>query len=268
LPAERPDGAPVTSLVPGRDTYLLTGDANIIHTSWRVYFHVSNPNTYYTMLATPEDPSAPDPVEKDVNGFVGTRGPQTLVRNLFRSAVIDVTSGLNVDDMLYGKRTEYSDAVQAKFAKLLAEENCGFEVDNVMLEQVFPPLKTKSAFDEVAAASNKVDSMRSMAEQYAVQSGNEAASGKTMLIADAKTYREFVVSEVKSESIYFKSIETEYRKNPKTVLMTLYTNTLSNVLQGLDGKYILGTTGSKFKQVRIQLNPESKRRSAPAAKEK
>lgn len=48
---------------------------------------------------------------------------------------------------------------------------CGIEVDNITLEQVFPPLKTKMAFDEVAAAANTVDSMRSKAEQYAVQVG-------------------------------------------------------------------------------------------------
>lgn len=267
LPAERPDGAPPQALVPGRDSYLLTGDANIIHSSWRVNYHVASSSTYYTSLATPDDPTATDAAETDVNGFPGTRGPQTLVRNLFRSAVIDVTSELHVDNMLYSKRVEYSDAVQAKFAALLAKENCGIVVDNITLEQVFPPLKTKSAFDEVAAASNTVDSMRSKAEQYAVQAGNEAAAGKTELIATAKTYKELVVSEVKSESTYFRSINTEYLKNPKTVLMTLYTNTLADVLQSLQGKYILGTTGNGFKQVRIQLNPEPKRRPAPAARE-
>lgn len=265
LPAERPDGAPAQALVPGRDTYLLTGDANIIHASWRVNYHIDKPGVYYTRLATPENPTATDDTERDVNGFLGTRGPQTLIRNLFREAVIEVTSGLEVDKMLYSGRAEYSDAVQAKFAKLLADAGCGIAVDNVTLEQVFPPLKTKSAFDEVSAASNTVDSMRSKAEQYAVQAGNEAVAGSNRLLADARAYRELVVAEVKSESIYFDSINNEYLKNPKTVLMTLYTNTLAEVLQNLQGKYILGTTGNGFKQVRIQLNPEPKRQAPNAA---
>ena len=269
LPAERPDGAPPQALAPGRDSYLLTGDANIIHASWRVNYHVSNPETYYTTLATPEDPSGADVTEKDVNGFVGTRGPQTMIRNLFREAVIRVTSSLKVDDMLYSKRTDYSDAVQAEFARLLARAECGIEVDNITLEQVFPPLKTKMAFDEVAAAANTVDSMRSKAEQYAVQVGNEAIAGRTELVSSARTYKELVVSEVKSESIYFRNINEEYRKNPATVLMTLYTNTLADVLQQQQGKYILGTSGTGNKQVRIKLNPEPKRqKSAGAAEEK
>ena len=192
-----------------------------------------------------------------------------MIRNLFREAVIRVTSSLKVDDMLYSKRTDYSDAVQAEFARLLARAECGIEVDNITLEQVFPPLKTKMAFDEVAAAANTVDSMRSKAEQYAVQVGNEAIAGRTELVSSARTYKELVVSEVKSESIYFRNINEEYRKNPATVLMTLYTNTLADVLQQQQGKYILGTSGTGNKQVRIKLNPEPKRqKSAGAAEEK
>ena len=165
LPAETPDGAPPQALVPGKDSYLMTGDANIIHSTWRVTYHVANPAKYYETLATPFNPTDPDTQEMDVNGFVGTRGPQTLLRNLFRAAVIRVTSENTVDSMLYGGRAAYSDAVRNEFARQLVAIDCGIEVDNVTLEQVFPPLKTKAAFDEVAAASNTVDSLRSKAEQ-------------------------------------------------------------------------------------------------------
>ena len=205
-----------------------------------------------------------DTPEKDINGFVGTRGPQTLLRNLFRAAVIEVTSGKTVDSMLYSGRAAYSDAVRNEFARQLAAIDCGVEVDNVTLEQVFPPLKTKSAFDEVAAASNTVDSLRSKAEQYAVQAGNEALAMQTELISSATTYKEMVVSEVKAESIYFQKIYEQYRNDPETVLMTLYTSTLADVLQKQQGKYILGSSGTGSKQVRLLLNHEQKKQQTPA----
>ncbi len=264
LPAETPDGAPPQALVPGKDSYLITGDANIIHSTWRVTYHVANPAKYYESLATPFDPTSPDTPEKDINGFVGTRGPQTLLRNLFRAAVIEVTSGKTVDSMLYSGRAAYSDAVRNEFARQLAAIDCGVEVDNVTLEQVFPPLKTKSAFDEVAAASNTVDSLRSKAEQYAVQAGNEALAMQTELISSATTYKEMVVSEVKAESIYFQKIYEQYRNDPETVLMTLYTSTLADVLQKQQGKYILGSSGTGSKQVRLLLNHEQKKQQTPA----
>ncbi|MDR0932614.1 MAG: hypothetical protein LBM70_06285 [Victivallales bacterium] len=263
LPAETPDGAPPQALQPGRDSYLITGDANIIHSTWRMTYHVSNPARYFQSLSTPEDPGASDTQELDVNGFAGTRGPQTLLRNLFREAVIKVTSSLPVDSMLYGGRAAYSDAVRNEFAQKLLLIDCGVEVDNVSLEQVFPPLKTKPAFDEVAAASNTVDSLRSKAEQYAVQASNEALATKTELISRAETYKEMVVSGTKAESVYFQKILEQYKKNPRTVLMTLYTNTLAEVMNKQQGKYILGSSGPGTKQVRLLLNHEQKRQ-APA----
>lgn len=97
--AEMPDGSGSgQSLEPGRDSYLLTGDANIIHTMWTINYQVTNPAKYYETLTMPAKPVdndrvMPDVVETDANGFTGTRGPQTLVRNLFRQAVIQVTAG-------------------------------------------------------------------------------------------------------------------------------------------------------------------------------
>ncbi|MBS1369522.1 MAG: hypothetical protein HPZ91_06145 [Lentisphaeria bacterium] len=269
LPAETPDGAPPQALAPGRDSYLITGDANIIHATWRVTYHVANPAKYYESLATPFNPVDPDAQEKDINGFVGTRGPQTLLRNLFREAVIRVTASRTVDSMLYSDRAAYSDAVRSEFSRQLLTIDCGVEVDNITLEQVFPPLKTKPAFDEVAAASNTVDSLRSKAEQYAVQVGNEALASKTELVSSAQTYEAMVVSEVEAESIYFQKIYEQYQKNPRTVLMTLYTSTLADVLQKQQGKYILGSSGPGTKQVRLLLNHEQKRQTpAGAAEEK
>ena len=84
------------------------------------------------------------------------------------------------------------------------------------------------------------------------------------LISSATTYKEMVVSEVKAESIYFQKILEQYRKDPDTVLMTLYTSTLADVLQKQQGKYILGSSGTGTKQVRLLLNHEQKKQQAPA----
>ena len=48
--------------------------------------------------------------------------------------------------------------------------------------------------------------------------------------------------------------------------MTLYNNTLSEVLSAQDGKYILGTS-SNDREVRVKLNPEAPKRKKPQLKE-
>ncbi|MBO5959906.1 MAG: hypothetical protein J6Q65_07260, partial [Lentisphaeria bacterium] len=79
-------------LTPGKDNYLITGDANIVHTSWTISYRVSNPAKYYRVLSTPVDPVlngriAGDPEMKDADCFIGTRGPVTFLRNCFKQAV-------------------------------------------------------------------------------------------------------------------------------------------------------------------------------------
>lgn len=257
------EGGGEQSLEPGRDSYLLTGDANIIHSMWTVNYQVVNPTKYYESLTMPEKPVdnnqiTPDVVETDANGFTGTRGPQTLIRNLFRQAVIQITAGRKVDDILYDKQTEYSDAVSALFSKLLIEADCGMVVESVSLNRVFPPSKTKAAFDEVAAANNTQSSLYNKAKEYQVQTANEAMARKAEILAEAETYRKEVVSTVQAESNYFKSINQQYALSPKTVLMALYNSTLSEVLQSQEeNKFILGS-GSTGKRVWIKLNPEPK----------
>ena len=258
-----PDAEP-QPLEPGRDNYLITGDANIIHTAWVVTYQITNPRKYYEKLLTPADPLAPDDVEPDNGGYPGKRGPQTTLTNFFRRAAVSVTGCTLVDNILYGKKNEYSMAVQREFVRLVADSDCGVNVLSVELTTVAAPDKTKRAFAEVTAAQTTQGTLISEAEQYRVKTASEAESQVVSLIAEAETYRKQVVAEVKSQSIYFTSIHDAYKTSPDTVLMALYNQTLADVLENQDGKYILGTDASgRAKQVRIKINPEPRRAPAP-----
>ena len=276
MPAETPAGQEQSSLEPGRDTYLFTGDANIVHSSWAFSYKVTNPQKYYTTAATPLKPVlnglvVNDETETDADGFTGTRGPQTLISNLFRQAVIHITASMKIEDMLREKQGFYKDEVMRHFVRLVNNADCGIEVVNVTLNRVAPPAKTKAAFDEVAAASNTQSTLKNKALEYQVQIENDTQAQAAGILASAETYRKQVVSEVKAESIYFSSINKEYAANPKTVLMALYTSTLAEVMQNEEDKFILGTgsMGKGQKKLWIKLNPEPRKQKAvgPAAGE-
>ena len=270
LPAETLGDQPADSLEPGKDSYLFTGDANIVHSSWAFSYRVSDPRKFYTTAATPLKPVlngvvVNDETVVDADGFSGTRGPQTLVSNLFRQAVIHVTASMKIEDMLREKQGYYKDEVMRHFVRLINEADCGIEVVNVTLNRVAPPEKTKAAFDEVAAASNTQSTLKNKALEYQVQLENDTQAQCAAILATAETYRKQVVSEVKSESIYFSSINKEYAANPKTVLMALYTSTLAEVMQDQESKFILGSgsMGKGQKKLWIKLNPEPKTPNAP-----
>ncbi len=255
------DGAPPKSLTPGRDHYLLTGDANIIHTSWNIAYRVSDPVKFYTRLATAADPvvngvSVADPEVVDADGIIGTRGPQCWLRNTFKAALLAVTSSSNIDALLAQGQGAYSEKVEQKFAKLVSDADCGLEILSVTLNRVSPPLRTKNAFSQVTAADNTRDTLRNQARAYAVEVASNTLAQKAEILAAAETYRRQIVAEIRSDSAYFESILSEYRQNPETIALALFHATLGDALGELKGDhFVLGTTPEQ-KQLRLKLNPE------------
>lgn len=251
-------------LEPGRDSFLLTGDANIVHSSWTIAYRVDNAAKYYETLLTPAQPMengkvTPDDVVTDFAGMKGTRGPQTFLRNLFRRAVIDVTAASQVGDILYAGQGAYSEEVQKRFSALVHQANCGIKIDSVGLNRIYPPRKTKAAFDEVTAAGNTRSQLYNEAEAYKVQVENDTKASVAEIIAQAETYKKRLVARTEAQEFYFKEILAKYRAHGSSVTMALYTAALMEVAAKLDGdKFILGSRGER-KQVRFKLNPEPKK---------
>ncbi len=245
-------------LDPGRDSYLLTGDANIIHASWLLEYQIVNPKKYYEKCFCPEDPLNDDEVlvaEKD-GVVLGTRGPQTILRETLRNVILRVTAGKPVDDVLYEKKQAYKDEVQALFDKAIVALDIGIKINSVALQQAYPPQRTKAAFGEVTAANQAKSTMIDTANEYRVKLENSVFAEKAEILAAATTYKKQIVSEVKAENIYFEKINAEYAASPDTVLMALYNYTLSDVLGKIQEKYIVSKGTGKQQQIRLKINPE------------
>jgi membrane protease subunit HflK len=244
-------------LAPGRDRYLITGDDNIIHTSWQLAFEIENPRKYYETVLTPTDPLQPDQMIKTPTGEnMGTRGPQTLLRALLRDAVVKTSAKNSIVNILYKNKERYQEQVKAYFIKAVNDINIGVKITEVNLGDVSPPLRTKPAFAAVSSAENIKSSMIDKAKAYSINQNNIAIAQKAKIIADANVYKKEIVAEVKADSNYFKKINAEYQKNPGTVLVALYNDKLSSVLSNVEDKYIFNGGNNKHQEIRLKINPE------------
>ena len=261
------EGEFAPALTPGLEDYLITGDANIVHSSWTVGYRIANPVKDYTTLATPARPVdagrvTADPEITDADGFKGTRGPQTMLKNSFRSAVIRATGMFKVDELLSSGQGKYSEQVQRIFTQLVDEADCGIVVENVTLNRIYPPGPTRAAFEAVTAASTTQSTLRNQAETYRVEVENDTLAREAELLAAARTYRDQLGATIKAETKYFTSINEEYKKSTSrsTVLMALYTAALSEAMEqgAMTGdKFVLGGE-NKNRQVRLLLSQELK----------
>lgn len=252
------------SLIPGKDGYVLSGDENIMHSAWTVIYRIVSPDKYYLNCLCPEDPTAADEVFRSTtNEPLGTRGPRTLLKDIFDCVVLEVSATQNVDT-LYKNSAEFSSQVSNLFIKKIEALDIGIEVDAVQLESSFPPAKTKGAFNEVIEAQQEKSSMVQESEKYAVEKANSAISESATLIAEAEAYKKRVVSDVIADGKSFSEILEQYRLNPQTMLVTLFSNCLADSVVSANDKYILPSAkNGKAQEVRIKINPE-----APEVKER
>ncbi|HBC86452.1 MAG TPA: hypothetical protein DCZ94_05815 [Lentisphaeria bacterium] len=264
---QQPSGA--STLVPGKDGYLLTGDANIIHTEWELVYTITDPMKYYLNCLCPDEPSRLDEIIRNpVTGkAIGTRGPRTLIQSILENAVLKVTASQQVDSALYKKSSEYRAAVNDLFISEIAKWEIGIKVENLTLKGNTAPLNTVAAFQEVIDAELQCSTEKENARAYAVTVEGETDSEASRIVAEANVYKIQIVADIESDSISFKKYLEEYRKNP-VVLIVLYNDTISKLLENVKDKYIIPEDSNGTHEVRIMLNPEPRNQKNDKDKEK
>ena len=272
---------------PGLDNYIITGDENIVLTSWTVGYQIVDAEKYYTTLATPEKPVvngqiAEDDEVVDADGFKGRRGPRTLLRNLFRQAVVRVSAGTKVDSMLRSGKAQYTDAVKKEFENLLVDEKTGkykygIKVVSVDLDHVLPPAKTKEAFDEVTAAASVQSTRLQEAKLYRSKIKSEANAEAAKIRGEAETYAKQMLSSLIADEKYFNSILDEFmykknlkpgevQQNPRAVLTVLYNSTLAEAFVNVKAEKFILNSGGSNRQLWFKVNPMPQRPADDKAK--
>jgi membrane protease subunit HflK len=248
-------------LKPGVDGYLLTGDANVVHTAWTLNYRVTDPQAYYLRFLCPADPRKPDDILRhgETGLVVGPRGPETLLRHLLETAVIHEAAVRQVDAALYQDAKAFNDDVAARLGRMVTERRLGIAVNSVVLTEKTPPGATMAAFQQVVSAMQESQNAILQARRYATRTQGQGRADAARLLAEAETYRKRIVSDVAAEGIYFQRILTEFRANPATVLFALYSDTLATVLDQATDKFIVRTNETGRQEVRVQINPEPAR---------
>ncbi len=255
------NAAQLGSLNMGKDRYIVTADGSILHSSWTMRYHVSDPELYYKTCMVAVSANSEDDNFYENGKKLGPRGTKTILRNLFIESVINITSQYTVSDIYDLKRNEFASRVEADFVSRVQDAKLGLVVDNIVLNSVTPPAQIAQAFNEVSVAMNQRVVLKNQAEDYKLKVLSDAQGKAASIIADAENYRTQVVAKLEAEKSYFLYILAEYEKNPDTVLMTLYHNALSDVLRSQDNKYIIGSSSAaNGQQIRIKLNPEAPKR--------
>ncbi|MFA6815751.1 MAG: SPFH domain-containing protein [Lentisphaeria bacterium] len=258
-PAKGEQSAGQKTLRPGTDGYLLTGDTNIVHAQWEVTFRIDDAKTYYLNFYDDENAETIISAKKGEEEFCGV---QSTIKCLLANAVILETATWGIEDLINTTRTlpngqaeSLKDKVQMRLQKLLTKVNMGIKIQSVNLVSFNYPSETVQAFQQVNDSAEEARRAVLNAEDYRDKVVLAAQGRGYSIINEAKSYRTKVVESIKADTSYFLTVLTEYERNPETMLTALYTDTIKNVLNAVDSKYVVHAVEGGNQEVRLLLNP-------------
>jgi membrane protease subunit HflK len=284
----RPPGA---TLNPIQDGYTLTrgesaadlmegaaggNDYNIVHSRWQMTYKIKDAQLFFTNVFVRDLKPGEQYLklmQKDV---------RPLLLSCFEEAVVTTTVHYSIDEAIdkIGLAEDVKALVQAKLDSI----ECGLSVQNVTLNKMTYPRQVADAFDQFFSASQEakaqVNQAQTLADTTLTQTAggiaralastlkNPAATeaetevlwgrlaGKAQeTLASANAYRTSVVAAAEASADYFNRLLPEYKKHPDLVVQNLYLDTLQQVINGVDEKFIMqGKAGDQSREVRIQLN--------------
>ncbi|MFT5128678.1 MAG: membrane protease subunit HflK [Rhodothermales bacterium] len=197
----------------GADDYLLTGDYNIVHAKWALTYIIEDPVAYHF----------------DYND------PDNLVEAVLRNAVIKETAAIAIDNVLYSGSEELRRRVERRVRQELKTAGIGIAVTsddqlNVFYHQKQVPRQVLEAFSDVTGAEQDYSQAVNRAEADARQIVQGAQGEAAAILAEAAAYREQTVAETQADADYFSAILESYRSSRGTLLITLFQQTLAQMV--------------------------------------
>jgi regulator of protease activity HflC (stomatin/prohibitin superfamily) len=237
-----PTGAeppPNPTLNPVVDGYVLTGDANIIHTRATLTCRIKDPIQY-------------------VFSFVNA---SNAVQNALDNALLFAAARFQVDDVLTRDIAGFQDAVRRRVTQLADLQNLGIVIEQCAVQSI-PPRQLKDAFKLVTDAEQKRQTGLNQARSSENQLTNKASADAESLINLAQSARARLVSDMAAQARRFEEILPEYQRHPALFVEQRLTETLGRVLTNVQDKIFLaeGANG-KPRELRLLLNREVQKKT-------
>lgn len=294
----RPPGA---TLNPIQDGYSLTrgesvdglvegaaggNDYNIVHSRWQMTYKIKDAQLFFTHVFVRDlKPGKEflDLMEEDI---------RPLLLSCFEEAVVTTTVHYSIDEAL--DKIGLAEDVKALVQTKLDSIECGLSVQNVTLNEMTYPRQVADAFDKFISASQEAKAQVNQAQTLADTTLTKTAGGVARalvtalkdpaateaeieslwarlageaqeVLASANAYRTSVVAAAEATADYFNRLLPEFKKHPDLVVQNLYLDTVEQVIDNIDEKFILqGEAGDQLREVRIQLNRDpALKRSGP-----
>jgi membrane protease subunit HflK len=192
-----------------KESLMLTGDLNVADVEWVVQYKISDPYKYLFKL----------------------RSPTQTIRDVSESIMRRVVGDKAVTEVLTIGRAEISSSAQKIMQEVLDKYDFGIYLTAVKLQDVNPPERVKSSFNEVNEAKQEQEKLINQAEESYNKIIPEAKGKGDELISRAEGFAEAMVNRARGDVAKFNSLLTEYNKAPGLTKRKMYLETMEHIFK-------------------------------------
>ncbi|MBI2193886.1 MAG: protease modulator HflK [Armatimonadetes bacterium] len=230
------------TLMPGLDGYGVTGDRNILHSSWSVRYRIDDPVAYVLALSG--------------------KSPHPLLESLLSQCVLQCLSGLSIDQALLTEVELLRGIVERRLQDRLDALHLGIQVSRLDLVRTTPPRQTREAFDAATRAGSEMRLKLEEARTDAQRLRQNAIAEAARIESEARAYQTRAELETRAEAEYFTQLLPSFRKDPSGFLRRLYLENVPPALSRAREKFLLNPDRDGQQRIlQIEMENLSKYRS-------
>lgn len=204
------------------ESEMLTGDENIAHVEFAVFWQISSAENY----------------------LFNVRNPESTVKQVAESAMREIVGKSQLENLINTERDIVADKAKLLIQETLDEYEAGIIVTQVNMERVDAPDQVAGAFKDLKTAEQDAQTSKNEAERYRNQVVPQAEGQAAELIQQAEAYREAQISIATGEADRFTAIYAEYEKAPEVTRERMHLETMEKVLANSQKMILDGEAGA------------------------
>lgn len=200
-----------------REAKMLTGDENIAFVYFIVQYQIVDPVSYVRNLAEPD----------------------STVKKSAEAAMRYVIGHSKIDDALTDGKELIQEMAKEVMQETVSRYNAGIIIQQVALQDVFPPSQVEAAFNEVVQAKEARETKINNAQEYQNSQIPIAQGQANQMVFNAQGYYTERVNRAKGDVSRFSAILEEYSKAKAVTESRMYFEMIQRVLPHIKEIYIM-----------------------------
>lgn len=201
----------------GGESQMLTGDLNVGMVEWIVQYRVTDPFKFLFKV----------------------RNVQTTFRDMNEAVMRAVVGDRSVNEVLTVGRQEIQVEVETRLQALCDQYENGIKVEQIVLQDVYPPEAVKPSFNEVNEAEQERERAINEARAEYNRVIPRARGEAQQTIQQAEGYAVDRVNRARGDAVLFEELLDAYRRAPEVTRRRIYLETMQAVYPAVKQKVVI-----------------------------